>query len=1016
MDSGQGHVVDEQAPAVTPHPYDALPLPVWLTDAEGRLTFVNRVWRDYAGPDAAGVPGLTFSDLLHPEERAEALARWQAARLGGDEFAGEYRLRDRAGVDRPFRLHARPAGEDPLGPWVFTVDAEMGTDATLEREVEARRNAELIAAVADALQRAATPEEVSRLALDLIGPALGARSMLVVRLDGPPTDDAGIRLPTIWGDTPEAITAYMTRPGLRLGETPLLCRAAREGRGLYLDDYRAEPGSLPSFPALAGGFEPIRTPDGTLEGFLVVWRPAGPAAWSEAGRRLLRRAADTLGLALERAAAAQRLAEESAALDAFVAFAEAVGSETGVLALARQAGAVLRANLGDVSVAYYELEGELWRARAWSGDISPEVAASISAGVGRDAPSFRQAVEERGPLFVPGWDPAREEVAHTEAYGAVALYPYFVGGEPRGLLATGTRDARAWSERERAVLQAVGRSLGLSLERAEAASRLALQNRELEARTAALEGFAELTRDVGLRADPYALVRRAQEVVLSMLPPGYALYYELEGTLWRNRVQVGSVGHADLQATIDAGLDFGTTRSLHVPWHTREPLYQDEYAKGTDTTPDMVDHINTVASLPVLVHGEPVGVFVACVFEPRRWAGTERAVMEAVVGSLGIALEGARGVADLARRTREVAEWRERYEVAVQGSGHLLYDWNAEAGEIVYGGPVEAITGYPPEELTGGPSDWTGRLIHPEDRAPFREAVVRALLGHGPLQANFRIVRRGGDVREVEADGHLFRGAGGEVVRVVGLVKDVTERREAEERLRRSNEELRRSNAELEQFAYVASHDLQAPLRAVTSFAELTLRRYEERLDERGQVYLRQIVENGQHMKRLVDDLLGFSRLNTRPRQNDETDAEAVFDAVARRLTEEVGALGGQLRRGPLPRVLADAGRLDQLLQNLISNALKYRREEVPPQVHVTAQREGEFWRFAVSDNGLGIETQYFERIFVIFQRLHGREEFEGTGIGLAVCKKIVEGHGGRLWLESTPGEGSTFFFTLPAA
>uniref|UniRef100_UPI0004892891 sensor histidine kinase n=1 Tax=Deinococcus murrayi TaxID=68910 RepID=UPI0004892891 len=150
-------------------------------------------------------------------------------------------------------------------------------------------------------------------------------------------------------------------------------------------------------------------------------------------------------------------------------------------------------------------------------------------------------------------------------------------------------------------------------------------------------------------------------------------------------------------------------------------------------------------------------------------------------------------------------------------------------------------------------------------------------------------------------------------------------------------------------------------------------------------------------------------------REPEVVDASEVFDTVRRRLQAAQGA-GAQVTRGALPRVLADPYQLDQLFQNLLTNGLKYRREGVEPLVHVWAQREGGMWRFAVRDNGIGIERQYWERIFVIFQRLHGREAYEGTGIGLAVCKKIVERHGGRLWVESTPGEGSTFFFTLPAA
>lgn len=238
---------------------------------------------------------------------------------------------------------------------------------------------------------------------------------------------------------------------------------------------------------------------------------------------------------------------------------------------------------------------------------------------------------------------------------------------------------------------------------------------------------------------------------------------------------------------------------------------------------------------------------------------------------------------------------------------------------------------------------------------------------------------------------------------------------ERTEQLRAQAAELQRSNQELEQFAYIASHDLQAPIRAVTSFAGLLESRYSSQLDERGQKYLTQIVSSGVHMKRLVDDLLAFSRIHTTQHSLEPTDSQLVFNEVAGRLGQDDSPAVPQMTCGPLPRVLADPRQLDQLLQNLLSNALKYCRDGVLPEVHVSAQRDGDLWRFAVQDNGIGIAPEYFSRIFEIFQRLHGQEQYKGTGIGLAVCKKIVERHGGQIWLESTVGQGTTFFFTLRA-
>ncbi|UQN09057.1 ATP-binding protein (plasmid) [Deinococcus sp. QL22] len=571
------------------------------------------------------------------------------------------------------------------------------------------------------------------------------------------------------------------------------------------------------------------------------------------------------------------LDEQRAALDAFVAYKEAVGSESDVLALARQAVGVVHANLNYVSAAYYELEDGLWKARVWSDDLRPEVAAEIQAGVPQDAPDFSEAARSGAAVFVDGWDAEANAVPSAAAYGAVAFLPLVVNGETRSLFVVGTREARVWSQREQALVRAVARGLNITLERTEVTRQLKAQNAELEARTRALEGFAELTQDLVMRGDPYEVVRRAQEVTLSLLTSGYALYYERDGAHWRNRVQVGDVGNADLQTFIDAGPLVGVTPSVDIPWTTQQPYYQDDYVRGSDTPAAMVQHVTTAASLPVSRGSEVVGVFIAVLFDARRWTPTDKVVLETVVRSLGLALERAEQAGELQQRTRQ----------------------------------------------------------------------------------------------------------------------------------------LERSNAELEQFAYIASHDLQAPIRAVTSFAGLLDRKYGGALDDRGLVYLRQIVDGGEHMKRLVDDLLTFSRVHTEQREGGPVEVGGIVDSVIQRLRPDLR--DAHLNRTALPVVKADARQVDQLFQNLISNGLKYRRDGVTPQVQVSAEQDGLMWRFAVSDNGIGIEAQYFERIFVIFQRLHGRDTYEGTGIGLAVCKKIVERHGGQLWLESTPGEGSTFFFTLPA-
>jgi hypothetical protein len=238
-------------------------------------------------------------------------------------------------------------------------------------------------------------------------------------------------------------------------------------------------------------------------------------------------------------------------------------------------------------------------------------------------------------------------------------------------------------------------------------------------------------------------------------------------------------------------------------------------------------------------------------------------------------------------------------------------------------------------------------------------------------------------------------------------------RSRAEEALQTAARDLKRSNQELEQFAYVTSHDLQEPLRMVTSYLQLLEKRYRDRLGADAAEFIRYAVEGAGHMKNLISDLLGYSRLGTSTRPFAPTDCEAVLERALANLTVAVAESGATVTHDPLPVVRSDEQEFVQLFQNLIGNALKFRSSE-PPRIHLSASRSGKDWLFSVRDNGIGIEPRFAERIFVIFQRLHGRDEYPGTGIGLALCKKIVERHGGKIWIESKPGEGSTFYFTLP--
>ena len=245
------------------------------------------------------------------------------------------------------------------------------------------------------------------------------------------------------------------------------------------------------------------------------------------------------------------------------------------------------------------------------------------------------------------------------------------------------------------------------------------------------------------------------------------------------------------------------------------------------------------------------------------------------------------------------------------------------------------------------------------------------------------------------------------------LVRDNRDLALSRKALEESIAELARSNADLQQFAYVASHDLKEPLRMVASYTQLLARRYKGKLDSDADEFIRYAVDGANRMQWLINDLLAYSRVTSQDQVLEEVDCDGVLEEVLSDLGVAIEESRAVVTHDPLPRVMADRGQLVQLFQNLIGNAIKFHGEK-PPRVHVSAERKPGDWLFTVRDNGVGLDPEYAERIFVIFQRLHGREEYPGTGIGLAICKKVVERHGGRIWVVSQIGQGATFYFTLP--
>jgi PAS domain S-box-containing protein len=363
---------------------------------------------------------------------------------------------------------------------------------------------------------------------------------------------------------------------------------------------------------------------------------------------------------------------------------------------------------------------------------------------------------------------------------------------------------------------------------------------------------------------------------------------------------------------------------------------------------------------------------------------------------------------DAEDRLRESeARFRQTFELAASGICHVK-----DGRFIRVNKSLCDILGYAEKQLLG---KTVKEVSHPEDRD--LTDPERARIRAGEIEsARFekRYIRGdNGAVVWTEIAIALVRDVFGVPLYEIAVFDDITERKEAERALRTAHEDLKRTNAELEQFAYVASHDLQEPLRMVASYTQLLGRRYDAKLDNEAREFMAYIVDGASRMKQLIEDLLAYSRVGTKGQEFRPVSSEAALRRALFNLKTGIEEAGAAVTYDAMPTVHADEVQLGQLFQNLIGNALKFRSPSVP-RIHVGVTDGPDEWTFAVRDNGIGIEPQYYERIFMVFQRLFNKGEYPGTGIGLAICKKVVERHGGTIWVESRLGEGSSFLFTLP--
>lgn len=368
---------------------------------------------------------------------------------------------------------------------------------------------------------------------------------------------------------------------------------------------------------------------------------------------------------------------------------------------------------------------------------------------------------------------------------------------------------------------------------------------------------------------------------------------------------------------------------------------------------------------------------------------------------------------------QQLAQTQARLVKAQQIARLGNWEWDIQHNTLSCSDEVYHLLGIKPES-THDVKSILKNAIHPDDLPAIQQAFKTAVEKGVSLDIEHRLIRADERILYVHTRGEIILDEAQRPIWISGTILDITQRKKLELELKQLNNnlekravELRASNAELERFAYVASHDMQEPLRMVSSFLTLLEKRLNDQLDDTAKKYIHFAIDGSERMKRLIQDLLQYSRIGKGDKDKAPVPLHEVVAAVLQMYAPTLEETGANVQMDELPVVIGNKTQLTQLFQNLVGNALKYRSEDTP-LIKIGCKEENGEWLFSVSDNGIGIDPKFYAKVFVIFQRLHNKSEFSGTGIGLAICKKIIENHGGRIWVESTPGKGSTFYFTIP--
>ncbi len=458
---------------------------------------------------------------------------------------------------------------------------------------------------------------------------------------------------------------------------------------------------------------------------------------------------------------------------------------------------------------------------------------------------------------------------------------------------------------------------------------------------------------------------------------------------------------------------------LYMLGYSRKTLLAGEINLG-EITPPEYEYLDRRAMIELTDYG-------ACIPYEKEFIRKDGRRVAVLIGSALLDRSGSKWISfvlDLTERRRmekKVYESEERLQMAISVANEAIWDWNVTDNTIKWNETYGTLFGRP-EDADSASRWWVGHL-HPGDRARVLASLRNSLQGgEDSWSVEYRFLRSDGGWAYVHDRAHIARDAAGRPRRVVGAMLDLTERRRAEEALESRTADLERINRELEaayrdmeSFSYSVSHDLRSPLIAIGGFCRVLLEHYHDRLDATGGDLLRRIGANESRMERLIDDILAFSRIGIREIRTTEIDMERLARSVCEELaTAGMGTKNLHFNVGSLPRALGDPSMIRQVFSNLLSNAIKFTEPRDVATIEIWGRPEGDELLFCVKDNGVGFSMDDYDKLFGLFQRLHGPEKFAGTGVGLAIIKRIVEKHGGRVWAEGEPGKGAAFYFTLP--